>query len=87
LHRPSSAIDVPDLQAVAKDGNVEQTLAICRLTIAIAVQSEKNKDVIERIQRLSQSDQHALMRAIEQVHLSSVLGLIAIDLYRGEGAG
>ncbi|KAF8589935.1 HOOK-domain-containing protein [Ramaria rubella] len=67
LHQPTSSLDVPDLQAVAKDQDEHATLILCQLTIAIAVQSEKNKDVIERIQQLSEAKQHILMRAIEQV--------------------
>lgn len=67
LHQPTSALEVPDLQAVAKDYNVNATLIMCRLTIAIAVQCENNKDIIERIQKLTESEQHALMRVIEQV--------------------
>lgn len=67
LHQPTGALDVPDLQTVAQDGNVPALLALCRLTIAIAVQCENNKEIIERIQRLSETEQHALMKAIEQV--------------------
>ncbi|KAA1478772.1 HOOK-domain-containing protein [Dentipellis sp. KUC8613] len=67
LHQPTTALDVPDLQAVAKDHNVASTLLMCRLTIAIAVQCEKNKEFIEKIQGLSETDQHYLMKAIEQV--------------------
>ena len=67
LHQPTSALEVPDLQAIAKDYNVNATLIMCRLTIAIAVQCENNKEIIERIQRLSESEQHSLMRVIEQV--------------------
>ena len=67
LHQPTSSLDVPDLQAVAKDHNEAATLILCRLTIAIAVQSERNKDVIDRIQKLSEAKQHILMKAIEQV--------------------
>lgn len=67
LHKPTSTLDVPDLQAVAKDYNISATLLLCRLTIAITVQSEKNKEIIDRIQQLSQSNQHHLMKAIEEV--------------------
>ncbi|KAI0807300.1 HOOK-domain-containing protein [Fomes fomentarius] len=67
LHQPTSALEVPDLQAVAKDYNVNATLIMCRLTIAIAVQCENNKEIIERIQKLTESEQHALMRVIEQI--------------------
>jgi len=69
LRQPTSAIDVPDLQAIAKDYDVGQTLALCRLTIAIAVQSSQNQKIIGGIQQLKESDQHALMRAIETVRV------------------
>ena len=67
LHQPNSALEVPDLQAVAQDYNVPATLSMCRLTIAIAVQCENNKEIIEKIQRLTELEQHSLMRVIEQV--------------------
>ncbi|EMD38684.1 hypothetical protein CERSUDRAFT_123230 [Gelatoporia subvermispora B] len=67
LHQPTSALEVPDLQAIAKDYYIPATVIMCRLTIAITVQCEKNKDIIEKIQQLSESEQHSLMRAIEQV--------------------
>jgi protein HOOK3 len=66
LQKPTSGLDVPDLQAIAKDHNVAASLIMCRLTIAIGVQCERNKEIIDRIQGLSQTDQHFLMRAIEQ---------------------
>ncbi|KAH7906479.1 HOOK-domain-containing protein [Hygrophoropsis aurantiaca] len=76
LQKPTSGLEVPDLQAIAKDYNVSATLIMCRITIAIAVQCEKNKEIIERIQRLNETDQHHLMKAIEQVmvKLSSAQG-------------
>ncbi|GJJ12471.1 hypothetical protein Clacol_006713 [Clathrus columnatus] len=67
LHQPSSSLDVPDLQAISKDFELEATLILCRLTICIAVQSEKNKEVIDRIQLLSETKQHILMKAIEKL--------------------
>jgi protein HOOK3 len=66
LQKPTSGLDVPDLQAIAKDHSVPATLTMCRLTIAIGVQCEKNKQFIDRIQGLSETDQHYLMKAIEQ---------------------
>ncbi|KIL69547.1 hypothetical protein M378DRAFT_69226 [Amanita muscaria Koide BX008] len=66
LQKPTSGLDVPDLQALAKDNSVAPALGMCRLTIAIGVQCEKNKEFIGKIQGLSESDQHQLMRAIEQ---------------------
>ncbi|KZT20261.1 HOOK-domain-containing protein [Neolentinus lepideus HHB14362 ss-1] len=67
LHQPTSAMEVPDLQAMAKDHSLAETLVMCQLTIAIAVQCEKNQEFIEKIQGLSETDQHYLMRAIEQI--------------------
>lgn len=72
LHQPTSALDVPDLQAIAQDTNVGALLVMCRLTIAIAVQCENNKEIIERIQKLTETEQHALMKAIEQVGLCPI---------------
>lgn len=40
---------------------------MCRLSIVIGVQCEKNQDIIERIQMLSEPEQHSLMKAIEEV--------------------
>jgi protein HOOK3 len=67
LGQPTDALEVPDLQAVAKDYNIPSTLMMCRLTLAIAVQCDKNKEFIEKIQGLSEANQHHLMKAIEQV--------------------
>lgn len=69
LQKPTSGLDVPDLQSIAKDHNIAATLIMCRLTIAIGVQCENNKQFIDKIQGLSEVDQHHLMKAIEQVSL------------------
>ncbi|KAI0798101.1 HOOK-domain-containing protein [Abortiporus biennis] len=73
LHQPTGALDVPDLQAIAKDHNITAILILCRLTIAIAVQCERNKDIIGKIQGLTETEQHSLMRAIEQSERSRIL--------------
>ncbi|KAF8163085.1 HOOK protein-domain-containing protein [Crassisporium funariophilum] len=67
LQKPTSSLDVPDLQGVAKDHSLRATLTMCRLTIVIGVQCEKNKEFIDKIQGLGETDQHYLMKAIEQV--------------------
>ncbi|KAF8837019.1 HOOK-domain-containing protein [Paxillus ammoniavirescens] len=67
LQKPTSGLEVPDLQAIAKDHSLSATLIMCRMTIAIAVQCEKNREIIERIQKLNEGAQHHLMKAIEQV--------------------
>ena len=69
LQKPTSSLPVPDLQAIAKDHNMQATLTMCRLTIVIGVQCERNKEFIDKIQGLSEGDQHYLMKAIEQVSL------------------
>jgi len=78
LGQPTDALEVPDLQAVAKDYNVPSTLIMCRLTLAIAVQCDKNKEFIEKIQGLSEANQHHLMKAIEQVKKNSSQSLMFI---------
>ena|SRR5260221_8639151 len=78
LGHPTDTLEVPDLQAVAKDYNVPSTLIMCRLTLAIAVQCDKNKEFIEKIQGLSEANQHHLMKAIEQVKKNSSQGLMFI---------
>lgn len=70
LQKPTSGLDVPDLQAMARNADDTATLVMCRLTIAIGVQCEKNKEFIDKIQGLSQVDQHYLMKVIEQVRRS-----------------
>ena len=67
LDQNTSALEVPDLQAMAKDHSVKDTLVMCRLTISIAVQCENNKHIIDKIQSLNDTNQHYLMKAIEQV--------------------
>ena len=68
LQKPTSSLDVPDLQAIAKDHNLSATLTMCRLTLVIGVQCEKNEEFIDKIRDLSETDQHYLMKAIEQVN-------------------
>ncbi|KAF8510223.1 HOOK-domain-containing protein [Hysterangium stoloniferum] len=84
LHQPTSTLDVPDLQAVAKGHDEAATLILCRLTIAIAVQSKKNKDVIDRIQQLNEAKQHILMKAIEQV--MSKFNAVMSDRHAGDSS-
>ncbi|RKP05966.1 HOOK-domain-containing protein, partial [Thamnocephalis sphaerospora] len=60
-------LDTPNLNAVAKDNDVDELVKLCQLIIAIAVQCERNQVYIEKIQALSNTAQHSLMVAIEQV--------------------
>ncbi|KAG6889791.1 hypothetical protein C0992_004209 [Termitomyces sp. T32_za158] len=67
LQKPTDSLDVPDLQAIAKSSDLPATLIMCRIALVIGVQCERNKRFIEKIQSLSENDQHQLMKAIEQV--------------------
>ena len=67
LQKPTTSLDVPDLQAAAKDSGVAAILGLCRLAVVIGVQCERNKEFIDKIQALNEADQHFLMKAIEQV--------------------
>lgn len=81
LQKPTSGLEIPNLQAVAKDYDVSSTLIMCRLTIAIGVQCERNKDFIDKIQGLSETDQHHLMKAIEQVLGNTQFAHLSADFY------
>ena len=78
LQKPTSSLPVPDLQAIAKDHNMQATLTMCRLTIVIGVQCERNKEFIDKIQGLSEGDQHYLMKAIEQVSFVFLKGELGV---------
>lgn len=67
LQKPTTSLDVPDLQAIANESDITGVLGLCRLTVVIGVQCERNKEFIVKIQGLSEGDQHVLMKAIEQV--------------------
>lgn len=85
LNQNTSALEVPDLQAMAKDQSVKDTLIMCRLTISIAVQCEDNRHIIDKIQSLSDTNQHYLMKAIEQVCERSPIGVsvsVMLTLHR-----
>jgi protein HOOK3 len=69
LRQPTSGLEVPDLQAMAKDNDLESTLLMCRLIVAIAVNCSKNEQFIANIQTLGQTDQQQLMRSIERVRM------------------
>jgi protein HOOK3 len=67
IAQSTEALEVPNLMAMAQDNDVPSILSMCRLTLAIAVHSDKNKEFIEKIQGLNEANQHLLMKAIEQV--------------------
>ncbi|KAF9532408.1 HOOK protein-domain-containing protein [Crepidotus variabilis] len=80
LQKPTSSLDVPDLQAIAKEHDLGATLLLCRLLIVIGVQCEKNKEFIDKIRGLSEEEQHLVMKAIEQVMAKIAIAPGAQDL-------
>jgi protein HOOK3 len=86
LQCPSGTLDVPDLQAISKDHDVPATLIMCRMTIAIGVQCERNKEFIDKIQGLSETDQHCLMKAIEQVRLCATCIRVQVGLVSAQSS-
>jgi protein HOOK3 len=78
LQRPTGSLEVPDLQAMAKDHDVPATLIMFRMTIAIGVQCERNKEFIDKIQGLSETDQHYIMKAIEQVRFLIIFTFVSM---------
>lgn len=68
LDRPSALLPPVNLNAIAKDSDVRETLKLCQLVIFIAVQCDKNQIYIAKIQGLSPQSQHSLMLSIDQVN-------------------
>ena len=64
---PSGALSVPNLNAIAKENDLNELARLFQLTVAMAVQCQRNQVYIEKIQSLSQESQHALMVTIEEV--------------------
>ncbi|KIY68000.1 HOOK-domain-containing protein [Cylindrobasidium torrendii FP15055 ss-10] len=73
LQKATNSLEVPNLSAMAKDSDIQAILIMCRLTIAIGVQCERNHEFVGKIQGLSERDQHNLMRAIEQQVMSRIV--------------
>ncbi|KAI8372965.1 uncharacterized protein BYT42DRAFT_500540 [Radiomyces spectabilis] len=56
-----------NLTAIAKETDTKEILKLCQRILYLAIQSTKTEKYINKIQRLSQPSQHALMVSIEQV--------------------
>jgi len=82
LQKPTTSLEVPDLQAIAKESDLQATLAMCRLLIMIGVQCERNKEFIDKIRGLEEGDQHLIMKAIEQVSWYKYIVIPYTDVYR-----
>lgn len=67
LGYPTVRLEAPNLNAIAKESDHMELLKLCNLVLTLAVQCEKNEKYIGMIMRLDESDQRALMVAIEGV--------------------
>ncbi|KIY43716.1 HOOK-domain-containing protein [Fistulina hepatica ATCC 64428] len=82
VRQPTSYLDVPDLQAIAKDYSLNDLLIMCRLALAIGVHCDNNKEFIDKIQQLGEADQHHLMKSIERTGL--LCDALFISLFRDD---
>ena len=71
----TSNIDAPNLNAIAKDGDVDETMKLCSLIVTLAVTYPQKAKYIEKIQGLTPISQQGLMLSIERVCYSNLLGL------------
>ncbi|KAG9304071.1 hypothetical protein G9A89_005981 [Geosiphon pyriformis] len=60
-------IDAPNLNLIAKESDVKETMKLCSLIVTLAVQSPNRAAYIEKIQLLTAESQKGLMVAIERV--------------------
>ncbi|RHZ64637.1 hypothetical protein Glove_321g46 [Diversispora epigaea] len=60
-------VESPNLNSIAKDGDINETLKLCSLVLTLAVQSSQNEVYIEKILSLGQKSQKGLMESIEKV--------------------
>ncbi|KAJ1557784.1 hypothetical protein HK405_015182, partial [Cladochytrium tenue] len=67
LGQNTSALDVPNLTAIARDSDGMEIVKLASLIIALSVQVENNQRYILQIQSLDPNIQHFLMLAIEQI--------------------
>ncbi|KAJ3076454.1 hypothetical protein HK102_005417, partial [Quaeritorhiza haematococci] len=66
LGQNTSAMEVPNLTTIARDGDDIEILKLAQIVLLLAVQCENNQVYILKIQQLDQGSQHALMLTIEQ---------------------
>jgi len=60
-------IETPNFNSIAKNKDSGEILKLAQLILVLAVQSEKNKEYIQKITSLNQSSQQWLMISIEEV--------------------
>ncbi|KAI9491198.1 hypothetical protein BDB00DRAFT_914508, partial [Zychaea mexicana] len=78
LDRDSENLPSVNLNAIAKDADIKETIKLCQLVICIAVMCNKNQIYIAKIQDLSQTAQHALMLSIEDV-IKTIPGICGVS--------
>ncbi|CAG8608544.1 1048_t:CDS:10 [Acaulospora morrowiae] len=67
LELSTKNIEVPNLNSIARDGDLDETMKLCSLVLTLAVRSSNNKIYIEKIQSLSPKSQEGLKVSIERV--------------------
>jgi protein HOOK3 len=60
-------IDTPNLNAIAKDDDLDETMKLCSLIVTLAVTYNNKAEYIEKIQSLNPVSQQGLMLSIEGV--------------------
>jgi protein HOOK3 len=60
-------IETPNFNSIAKNKDSGEILKLAQLILVLAVQSEKNKEYIQKITSLNQSSQQWLMISIEEI--------------------
>jgi len=60
-------IDAPNFNLISKNKDTREIIKFAQLILVLAVQSEKNKDYIQKITSLNQGNQQWLMISIEEI--------------------
>ncbi|CAI2173793.1 3017_t:CDS:10, partial [Funneliformis geosporum] len=67
LGLPSQKLESPDTRAIAKDGNLDETMKLYSLIVTLAVNHSNKAVYIEKITHLNAKSQEGLMYSIERV--------------------
>ena len=67
LGLPTNNINAPNLNAIAKDGDIDETMKLCSLIVTLAVTYPNKAEYIEKIQGLNPISQQGLMLSIDGV--------------------
>jgi protein HOOK3 len=67
LNLSTANLTSPNLNAIAKENNIDELINLCKLIVTAAVQCERRQTYIVEIQRLEPEVQQVLMLSIEEV--------------------